>query len=163
MEILSTIAIAGLTMLGIVVPAFFVFRAAIRKEKANEEAARLARLDANRKAEADEKAARIARLDAVDAVLWTRLEEALEQERAENARACAAIVERVTEVEAELEQEREARRTLASASQQERAQLLDRLAILEIDLQAALAEVAILRRENATLTERLRSQEQRRL
>ena len=141
MEILSTIAIAGLTMLGIVVPAFFVFRSAARKERV------------------DEKAARIARLDAVDDVLWTRLQDALAEERAENARACAAIVERVTEVEAELEQEREARRALASASQSERVQLLDRLAILEIDLQTALAEVAVLRRKNAELEAQLHSKQ----
>ena len=141
MDILATVAIAALTMLGIVVPAFFVFRAQVRKETA------------------DEKAARVTRLDAVDDVLWTRLQDALEEEREENSRNCASIMARVAALEIELDQEQEARRALAAASDVDRRRLIERVTTLENDLRLALEEVAVLRHKNAELEAQLHSKQ----
>lgn len=159
MDILATFAAGALGVLGGIITALIVRRGEIQREKADKDAAREARLEASRKEEAEEIAARINRLTNVDGLLWTRLQEALAEEREKNAKACDAITARLALVETELSDEREARWALEAAAQGERAQLLDRLATLEKDLKAALAEVAVLRHKNAELEAQLNSKQ----
>jgi hypothetical protein len=144
LTILTTLATAA----AVIVPGYFVMRAALRKEQTAEQ-----QLDAA------DRQAQAARLDDVDAKLWGRLLAKL----AERDDEMTAVRGRVTALENDLESEREARRALAAASKVIQDEFERRIAELQTALDSALAEVAALRTENDELRERLRSQERRKL
>jgi hypothetical protein len=133
MDIVATIIIAILSTLGVIVPAFFVFRADIKKQKAAE------------------RAGQSARLDDVDERLWKRMREILDEKEKKEAE----LAKRIEAIEDELRQEREARQALATASAVDRQELVERVEALEADLKKARREVAVLRAENKQLKDQL--------